>query len=155
LTKRLLFGYSTNHFRLWHGPPQVCKADHKRQEIAISTVTGSRELDRICFVGLLALMVIATPRILVYYRGMPTKVSVVAISADGARIALETPESLQGAGDGVRSAERRIHRFAETPTARALTPRGGRLEWSLHYSIDSGRFDRVRIVSTANRHENH
>ena len=103
---------------------------------------------------MLALMVLATPRILVYYRVTPTKVSVVAITPDGKRIALEAPESLQGVGSGIRSAERRIRSFAKTPTAQALTPLGGRLEWSLHYSINSARFDRVRIISTEVSNEN-
>lgn len=120
----------------------------------LSTVTGSRALDRIFFVGMLALMVLSTPRILVYYQSTPTKVSVVAITADGKRSALETPESLQGVGRGIRSTERRIRSFAETPTVRTLTPPGGRLEWSLHYSINSARFDRVRIISTEVSNEN-
>jgi len=114
----------------------------------LSTITGSRALDRAFFVGVLALMVLATPRILVYHHGTPTKVSVVAITADGKRSALETPESLQGVRRGIRSAERQIRSFAETPTARALTPPGGRLEWSLHYPIDYIRFDHVRIINT-------
>jgi hypothetical protein len=103
---------------------------------------------------MLALMALATPRILVYYHGTRTKVSVVAITANGKRSDLETPESLRGVGRGIRSAERRIRRFAETPAARALTPPGGRLEWSLHYSINSVRFDRVRIVITEVSSEN-
>ncbi len=114
----------------------------------MSTVTGSRALDRILFVGMLALMGLATPRLRVYYHGRPTNVSVVAITVDGKRSTLETPESLQGGRRGMRSAERQIRSFAETPAARALTPPGGRLEWSLHYSINSTRSDHVRIIST-------
>lgn len=114
----------------------------------MSTVTGSRKLDRILFAGFLGVMILASHRVLVYYHVTPTRVSVAAVAADGKRTALALPTSLKGVGRSIQNTEERICSFWKPPAARELTPPGGRLEWSVHYSIDSPRFDRVRILAS-------
>lgn len=119
-----------------------------------STVTGSRTLDQILFFGILALMVLATPLLLVYYRSPFCKIVVVAITSEGERLPRKTPKPLKGIRPGIQGAERLIRDFARTPAALELAPPDGRLEWSVHFSksltdtIQSTRLKGVRIVAT-------
>lgn len=112
------------------------------------TVTRSRQLDRALFAAALVVMTLAGLRNPVYYRVTPTRVSVVAITADGTSAQVATPPSLEGVSDGVEKTVAAILRFSRTREARRLTPHGGYLRWSVTYSVDSARFDRVRTVTT-------
>ena len=71
-----------------------------------------------------------------------------APAADGTRASLETPEPLQGIRPGLEPAERRIRKFAASPAGARLHPEKGRIEWTIHYSINSDRLDRVRVLET-------
>gem|GEM_PF-2198779 len=93
-------------------------------------------------------MVNATSRLRVYHTATPSSVSVVAITAKGQRTLIEPPLSLAGVRNDHRYLERLIFEFSETPEAHALTPPGGQLEWSLRYSVNSLRFDRIHIINT-------
>ncbi len=111
-----------------------------------STATGSKSLDWVLFLGILASMVLATPRILVYCSTTPAKIYVIAITAAGERIALKTPKPLRGIRPSILGAERDICRYARTPAAQALTPPAGRLEWSLRHQLKG--MSHTRIINT-------
>ena len=103
------------------------------------TVGGSRVTDRVIFGALLLSMLLAAPRLRVYYRSMQvgtTRVELAAIDADGRRVELAVPPELQG--HRVRAALTRIKAFSTTTRARTLTPPAGHLEWTLRYAVDFG-----------------
>lgn len=93
-------------------------------------------------------MVDAAPRFQVYHTATPTKVSVVAITVNAQRSPIETPASLAGVRNDTRHVERLIRDFSGTLEAHDLTPPGGQLEWSLRFSTNSLRFDRIHIIIT-------
>lgn len=99
------------------------------------------------------MMVMSGRRLLVYHRGIPAYVSVVAISGAGERTALELPETLHGIGKGIFSSERRIRSFAATEAGRELAPPGGYLEWSIQYSSNFSTVDRIHILNTGEAHD--
>jgi hypothetical protein len=129
------------------GPGREGGTDAQVMQEPLRPLTGSVRLDRASFfVLLLILGFVAAPRVVVYHSLQPLRVRVVAVTADGERIAVETPAALaQPVLKNVRATERRIRAFVATPDARRMTPVGGRLEWYLEYSRDFGRSHLVTI----------
>ena len=114
-----------------------------------NTVSGSKAIDRMIFGALLAVMLGASPRLLVYYHSTQTgmtRVELAAIDARGTRIELAVPAALRG--HKVRGTIAAIEAFAKTAQARTMTPAAGRLEWTLRYSVGVGQVTtpRTRVL---------
>ena len=93
-------------------------------------------------------MLALTPRMLVYYKGAPTQVTVVAINADRTRTPLATPKAFQGTQPGLNWTERLIREFCAGEAAGLITPPDGHLEWSLRYKIPFPASQETRIIIT-------
>ncbi|MEO8577461.1 MAG: hypothetical protein ABI556_12205 [Gemmatimonadales bacterium] len=116
-----------------------------------NTVTRSRTIDRVLFGALFLIMLASSPRLIVYNRSTQvgaTRVEVVSIDAAGARLSLGAPSAVQGLR--LRATIAAIEAFAETRPAHMLTPQGGRLEWTLRYSVRSWgpQNQRARVLTT-------
>lgn len=113
-----------------------------------NTITGSRISDLVVFGILLAVLVISSPRLRVYYKSTPTDVFVLAVYADASRKILPTPEQFTGPQPGIFWTERKIQEFSKTQAAIDLTPPGGKLEWSLEHGINTPPFFATRTLIT-------
>ena len=121
----------------------------------MNTITGHRSRDLILFFGVLLLLLVSVPRLIVYDKGTPSEVTVVAVGGDGVRVPIETPEPFQGIQPGIFSTERLIRAFAETAAAKELSPSNGYLEWSVHYSLrwQQEKLSRILITNSSDKDE--
>ena len=113
--------------------------------------TPSRAIDGLLVAVLLAWMLGTAGSLRVYDRVTPTRVSVVAIGRDGTRTPEDTPSPLARVDHGIWRTRSRVEQFARSEPGRRLVPPGGRLEWTIHHSENSLRFDRASTFETSPR----
>lgn len=119
---------------------------------ARATATRSRWLDLLCLTLMLTFLVLAAPRMRVYWRIVAARAAVVQVDPDGSRHVLPTPSDLQGPISGKGLMKHRIRAFREGPAGAELAERvrraspGARLEWLVEWSVNTLRFDRSEVV---------
>lgn len=118
------------------------------QEPRRPTVTRSKTLDRVVFAVALLLLVLGSTRLIVYAHVTPIRVSVTGVTSTGRQVPLETPAPFTRVGWDREELEGAIRSYATTYGGLRLMAPFERLEWTMQYSVDSVRFDKVYVFTT-------
>ena len=119
-----------------------------------SPITGSRTCDVLIALMIVALMLLLTPRLRVYFSVTMVDVSLAQISADGRHTAIPTPAEFEHVGDGYWPGETvaaklkpRIDAYMARSTQASPVPAGTRFEWTIRWSENSRRLDHADVIT--------
>lgn len=109
---------------------------------------NARRRDLLLFFSVLGLMLLASPRLRVYYHVTVAEVSVERITPDGQTVALPTPPEFVRPGDGYWGGdilmgwlEPRIRTFMQSSDWNRDAAPGTKFVWAVRWSDDSSKLD--------------
>ena len=113
--------------------------------------TGNRKSGLFIFFFLLALLLIYSPLMRVYYEGKPIGVKVSAVDGNGERSELELPVAFQGVHRSFIRTERAIAAFVLTEEGKSFVNPGSHLEWELYVKAPDEEEYQLLVIRTHER----
>lgn len=122
-------------------------------------LTRSRRSDILVFVTVLAVMLLLSPRLRVYYKVTAVAVTLEQVWPDGRRTSLPTPAEFDRPGNGYWSGDSLVRRLTpaidlfmqSSPVARDATA-GTRFEWTIRWSDTSSTLNHSQVIVREARH---